>query len=1153
MTIDNIQKYFDKLEKDVDRSYEFARKARAKGLDPVADVEIPLATTLAEKTTGLVSSLYPQIADKKIVDRILELEKEHGSLDPAVALTIAEEIAKEKFCKFVDHKEAMEAGARLGIAYLTLGVVSSPIEGFTSLDIGKTAKGENYFVVNYSGPIRSAGGTEAAFSVVILDYLRELFGYVRYDPTENEIKRGIHESYLYHERVTNLQYLPSEEEIEFLMKNIPVQISGDPSEDKEVYNYKDLARIKTNFIRSGFCLTLNEGVAQKAPKILKRIKKLKEKGFKLSDWDWMDDFVKLQTKIKENKSVGSDASATYIKDLVAGRPVFGHPSRSGGFRLRYGRCRNTGYSTLATHPATMRISGDFIAIGTQLKIEKPTKGCTVASCTTIDGPIVKFKDGSVKKMQDPEEAKRRYNEVEEIIYFGDLLVPYGDYKNRNHALDKPAYVEQYWLQQVRKAGKEGGETDLRVSFNEALEISRELRVPLHPEYIYYWNQITYKEFLGLVDWIATGVVKEGKLILPYTHSDRERFSKGKRALELIGCEHKVSIENVVLDESHSRSILFNLGFDLDRFEDKEKNILKIKQLGEKGVLEIINNLCELEIKDKSGSFVGSRMGRPEKAKLRKLTGSPHVLFPVGEEGGRLRSFQAAKERGFVKSDFPIYSCLGCGKEGIYPKCIDCGSSCKKLRYCFRCDKYVDSKCEEHGIGMEFKENNLDIEHYFENAKKMLGMRNDGLPNVIKGIRGTSSKDHSCEFLAKGILRAKYNLNVNKDGTIRYDISEMPITHFKPKEIGTSIEKLKELGYEKDAYGKELENDNQILEIYPHDIILPASPETLDEKADDVFLRICGFVDEELEKIYGLEKYFNAKTKEDLPGVLLGCMAPHNCAAVVGRLIGFSKTQGFLASPYMHAAMRRDCDGDEAAAMLLMDMLINFSKKFLPAHRGGTQDAPLVLNSRIRAGEVDDMIFDLDVAKDIPLELYEAAEMEKSPYDIKLEQVKNRLGGDREFKDLWFSYDTDDINLGPGCSSYKTLPTMDEKVEKMMELCTKIRAVDTSDAARLVIERHFIRDTRGNLRKFSMQGFRCVGCNSKYRRPPLIGRCTNCGGKIIFTISEGSITKYMQPALDLARKYGVGDYLLESLELTERYIQSIFGKDTDKQETINKWI
>jgi DNA polymerase II large subunit len=80
----------------------------------------------------------------------------------------------------------------------------------------------------------------------------------------------------------------------------------------------------------------------------------------------------------------------------------------------------------------------------------------------------------------------------------------------------------------------------------------------------------------------------------------------------------------------------------------------------------------------------------------------------------------------------------------------------------------------------------------------------------------------------------------------------------------------------------------------------------------------------------------------------------------------------------------------------------------------------------------------------------------------------------------------------------------------------------------------------------------VNCNSKYRRPPLAGKCTKCGGKIIFTISEGSILKYMQKALELAREYKVSAYLLESLELTEGYIQSIFGKDSEKQETISKW-
>jgi hypothetical protein len=38
----------------------------------------------------------------------------------------------------------MEAGIRLGFAYATLGVVSSPIEGFTELKLGKTKEGKEY-------------------------------------------------------------------------------------------------------------------------------------------------------------------------------------------------------------------------------------------------------------------------------------------------------------------------------------------------------------------------------------------------------------------------------------------------------------------------------------------------------------------------------------------------------------------------------------------------------------------------------------------------------------------------------------------------------------------------------------------------------------------------------------------------------------------------------------------------------------------------------------------------------------------------------------------------------------------------------------------------------------------------------------------------
>lgn len=1129
------EKYFEMIHEMVEKDYAVANAARAKGLDPVNKVEIPIATSLAEKAVGLVSSMYPQVNDKRIVNHILELEKKYSSLDPCVACSIAADIAKEKFCKFKDHHEAIEAGVRIAIAYMTLGVVSSPIEGFVQIKIEKTRDGKDYFAPYYSGPIRSAGGTEAAFSLVVVDHLREIFGYAPYDPTEDEIKRGVHESYEYHERITNLQYLPTEKEIEFLMRYLPIQVTGDPSEDREVYNYKDLPRVPTNFIRSGFALTLNEGLAQKAPKILKRVKILRENGFKMSDWNFLEEFVALQDKIKKEKKTGAaTGGAVYIKDLVAGRPVYSHPSRSGAFRLRYGRCRNTGYSCLAINPASMRICNDSIAVGTQLKIEKPTKGAVMASCTNVDGPVVKFKDGSVKKIIDQDEAKRRYKEVEEIIYLGDMLVPYGDFKNRNHKLEPQGYIEQFWQQEVRKAGEE---TELHVPFDKAVEISSRLRVPLHPDYIFYWSQIVPGQLFSLIEWLKHGEVADGKLVLPWSRESKEKFAEGKRGLELIACDHSVTTENVVIEPGNARALLFNLGIEQVRAETLGEDILrvldKLNLSPEEPPLALINKLCSAIVRDKAGTFIGSRMGRPEKAKLRKLTGSPHVLFPVGEEGGRLRSVQAAIDVGVVRSDFQDFYCDGCKKSTIYPTCEVCGGACKII--------------SEEG----HSERAIDIRHYFDHAKKLAGVSADEVP-IVRGVRGTSNREHAIEFLAKGLLRAKYNLHVNKDGTIRYDMSEMPLTHFKPKEVGTSIEKLKSLGYENDVYGKPLERDDQILELFPHDVVLPACTESPDERADDVFFKVAQFVDDELERIYGLPKYFNAKKREDIVGALLGCIAPHNCASVVGRIVGFSKTQGMLASPYMHAAMRRDCDGDEAAVMLFMDMLLNFSQKFLPAHRGGTQDAPLVVNARIRAGEVDDMIFDVDVTREISLELFEAAAEKKSPYDIKMEQVKNRLGTGNEFHDLWFSYDTEDINLGPLCSSYKILPTMGEKVASQMELGTKIRAVDTSDVSRLVIERHFIRDIRGNLRKFSMQGFRCVDCNEKFRRPPLIGKCNKCGGKILFTITEGSIMKYVQPALDLARKYGSSAYLLESLELAEMYIQSIFGKEKERQEALKKW-
>ncbi|MEM4271500.1 MAG: DNA polymerase II large subunit [Candidatus Pacearchaeota archaeon] len=1153
----NSKEYFEHIEEEVTKSFEIARQARKKGIDPVADIEVPIATSLAEKAVGLISTMYPQLNDKKIVNRINELEKEYGPLTVSVALKIAEEIAKEKYCKFESLLQAIDAGVRVGFSYITLGVVSSPLEGFTGLKLGKTRDGKDYFVANFSGPIRSAGTTASCVVLMIIDYLRELFGFAKYDPTEEEVKRYVTENYDYHERVTNLQYLPTEEEIAFLAKNIPIEISGEPSEEREVSNYKDLPRIETNKIRGGMCLIFSEGLAQKAQKGLRLLRGAQEKGFKATGWEFLEEYVRIH---KKREKGSADASPTYIKDLVAGRPVFSHPSRSGGFRFRYGRTRTSGFSAAAIHPATMGISDGFLAFGTQLKIEKPTKGCALGICDEIDGPVVKLRNGSVKRIYDYEEARKIYPDVEEIIYLGDILFAFGDVANRNYELLKQGYVEEWWELELQRAASLLGEGKVvidkrNVPIEKAIELSLKYKIPLHPNYIFYWREISYEMFLALLDWLAHGNLIDGKIILPYSLHDKERFAKAKRASELIGCEHKVTLENVVIEPVTTRALLINMGIDNTTL-NLEKDIDAISKIllgNEKPVLELVNLLSKFKIKDKSGTFIGARMGRPEKAKLRKLKGSPHALFPVGKEGGRLRSVLEASEVGTVVAEFPVFHCDKCARETIYPACEICNSRCKRMKYCPECDYNYPTQCEMHSSVFDFKEKRLDMRHYLECALKKTGLKREDIGIVVKGIRGTSSKDHSCENLAKGLLRAKHNLNVNKDGTIRYDMTEMPLTHFRPKEIGTSIENLKKLGYEKDIYGKELENEEQIILLFPHDVVLPSCPETQDERADEVFVRVANFIDDELEKIYEMPKFFNVQKKDDLIGKLIVCIAPHICTATVGRIIGFSKVQAMLASPYMHAAMRRDADGDEAAVMMLMDLLLNFSRKFLPSHRGGTQDAPLVLNTRIRAGDVDDQILDFEVCGQYPLELYEMAEQGKHSSEVKIENVKKRLkDGINPFENILFSHDCTNINKGAVNSSYKSLPTMQDKVKAQMGLCGKIRALDIRDVSRLIIERHFIRDIRGNLRKFSSQEFRCVKCNSKYRRPALTGKCTNCGGKIIFTISEGSILKYMQPALDLARTYNASPYLLENLELTEKYIQSIFGRETEKQESIKKW-
>ena len=46
------------------------------------------------------------------------------------------------------------------------------------------------------------------------------------------------------------------------------------------------------------------------------------------------------------------------------------------------------------------------------------------------------------------------------------------------------------------------------------------------------------------------------------------------------------------------------------------------------------------------------------------------------------------------------------------------------------------------------------------------------------------------------------------------------------------------------------------------------------------------------------------------------------------------------------------------------------------------------------------------------------------------------------------------------------------------------------------------------RAFSRQKVRCVKCGAKFRRPLLSDTCPKCHGRVILTVTEGSVRKYL---------------------------------------------
>ena len=97
------------------------------------------------------------------------------------ALIMSKEIAEGKYqSSDATLEDRLDHAVRVGLAIVTEGVTIAPLQGISEIKIKNNKDGSEYLSVSIAGPMRSAGGTESAVTMLIADHVRRAVGPVSY-------------------------------------------------------------------------------------------------------------------------------------------------------------------------------------------------------------------------------------------------------------------------------------------------------------------------------------------------------------------------------------------------------------------------------------------------------------------------------------------------------------------------------------------------------------------------------------------------------------------------------------------------------------------------------------------------------------------------------------------------------------------------------------------------------------------------------------------------------------------------------------------------------------------------------------------------------------------------------------------------------------
>jgi DNA polymerase II large subunit len=229
--------YHKKISQYIDDSISAAQAAKKHGLDISEKVESQIGYDLPDR----IAKIHEIDISNRLRILLPKLGKE------LTALKISEEIVLGKYGG-TTIEEKLNNAVRVGLSVVTEGVTVAPLQGIYDVKIKTNANRTQYLSVSFAGPIRSAGGTEAAVTMLIADHVRKVIGLDKYiaNSFDDEISRYVEELRIYEREVGNFQFKVSDKDVIHCIDSLPVEIDGVDTDPVEVIGHRNLQRVATN-------------------------------------------------------------------------------------------------------------------------------------------------------------------------------------------------------------------------------------------------------------------------------------------------------------------------------------------------------------------------------------------------------------------------------------------------------------------------------------------------------------------------------------------------------------------------------------------------------------------------------------------------------------------------------------------------------------------------------------------------------------------------------------------------------------------------------------------------------------------------------------------------------------------------------------------